>query len=238
MSSEQQTFVFALVFIITFSALFATMPTAFYGSGETAIDTPVPINASLLNDFTETESYNKSDFTVVSGPVLHYLYTLGGRDWMQFFDGTATFYLDAKVYVFGLWLGQTESVKCVASDGMTDRGYGLTLTEINADADEGEARYNLLFTGSGLSAGGIIFYWNSTTYASASDAWTAGALWFVHGIGLSTTANTDIIALLLQLLLLQLPEVPSLINVLIAGPLWACIVYLIWFIIKESLPFV
>jgi hypothetical protein len=60
----------------------------------------------------------------------------------------------------------------------------------------------------------------------------------LHGVGIDATAAMDIAQLLLGLLFLQLPDVPVLVNVLIAVPIWASVVYLIWFVIKETLPFV
>ena len=80
-------------------------------------------------------------------------------------------------------------------------------------------------------------YYNTTTYATASLAWDADALYFLHGVGIESTATNDIGALIISLLLLQLPEVPPLIAVFLAVPIWACIVYVLWFIIKEMIPF-
>jgi len=38
-------------------------------------------------------------------------------------------------------------------------------------------------------------------------------------------------------LFFQLPDVPFLINLLLATPLWACIIYLIWWFIISMIPF-
>jgi len=90
----------------------------------------------------------------------------------------------------------------------------------------------------GTSAGILIVYWNETLYADPEDAWTADALNILHGVGINETARMDIGSLLIGLLLLRLPDCPLLINLLLATPLYAAVVFLIWFVIKESLPFV
>ena len=77
-----------------------------------------------------------------------------------------------------------------------------------------------------------------TEYEDPEDAWDNDVLILLHGLGIEDTATANIGALIISLLLLQLPEVPTLINIFIAVPIWACIVYVIWYIIKEMIPFV
>ena len=91
---------------------------------------------------------------------------------------------------------------------------------------------------SSSAAGALVLYWNTTTYATSSDAWDNDDLYMLHGVGIESTATNDIGALIISLLLLRLPEVPPLVNVLLAVPIWACIIYVLWFIIKEMIPFV
>ena len=94
------------------------------------------------------------------------------------------------------------------------------------------------FTSSGAAAGALVCYWNTTTYATSSLAWASNELYMLHGVGIESTATNDIGALIISLLLLQLPQVPTLVNVFLAVPIWACIVYVLWFIIKEMIPFI
>lgn len=229
--AEQRTFIFSVVFIILFSSVLVTMPADLQGSGATT-EAVTPINPNFVSDFTAYEQYNKSFFSVI--PILHYVYELSPTTFECAF-ATDNFYLAAHVLFFGLWLGARDFSNFIAEDG-TDRGTTLSFTEIDTDAEEGVVRYNLFLSDAGTSAGGLVLWWNTTTYATSSLAWTAGALQFLHGIGF--TPNSDIVSLLLGLLLLQLPDCPVLINVLLATPIWASVVYLIWFVIKESLPFV
>jgi hypothetical protein len=229
--AEQRTFVFSVVFIIVFSALLVSIPADLQGEGSTA-NTITPVNPSLVSDFSESVDFLPSDFTYNI-----YSYTLGGRDWLCSYV-LGSLEVAAKVLVGGvLWLGQTEICKFYTEDG-ADRGTSLSFTEIASDASSGVVRYELEYSSAGGSAGGFVIYWNITAYTTPGAAWTADALYMLHGMGFDATAALNIAQLLLGLLFLQLPEVPLLVNVLIAVPIWASVVYLIWFVIKETLPFV
>ena len=226
-------FVFAVVFIIIFGALVASIPLGFQGRGDT-VELIVPVDPSILTDFTDAETYQKDNFTLV-GSVYVYEYNLANRDWIAGTDEIA-FALAAKVYLWFLWLGQVDQVKFTSPNGV-DRGTDISFAEIDSDSDDGAVRYSMQFTSSGSAAGALVCYYNTTTYATASLAWDADALYFLHGVGIESTATNDIGALIISLLLLQLPEVPPLIAVFLAVPIWACIVFVLWFIIKEMIPF-
>lgn len=231
MASEQQGFVFAVIFMIVFASILAAMPAGLQGPEET-VNIISPVDPKLLTDFTDYENYTKAVF--VSNA---YTYNdLGGRDWtITIYSGA--FYLGAKVYFLGLWLGGYDQVKFVSSTG-NDRGQDLSFTEIATDADEGQVRYSLIFVNDGNSAGGFVIYWNTTLYSDPEDAWDNSVLYLLHGVGLdSTAAGTNILEILFSLLFLQLPDVPVLVNILLATPVWASIIYIIWFIIKEMIPF-
>jgi len=235
MSSEQRGFVFSVTFIIVFSALLAAVPAGLQGTEETP-STVIPVDPSILTDFTDKENYTKSAFESIGAGLYMYQYSLGVRDWMCTTNNTV-FQLAAKVYFFFLYLGQFDRCKFTSSGGI-DRGTTLTLDEIDSDADEGAIRYTLQFTGSGQSAGAFIFYWNTTAWPDIADAWSNDELYLLHGIGIESTATNDIGELIISLLLLRLPQVPTLINIFLAVPIWACIIYVLWFIIKEMIPFV
>lgn len=231
MSSEQRSFVFSLTFIVVFSLLLATMPVGLQGPGDEP-DMPVPIDPNLIADFSATHSGVRSDFSSYQ-----HAYDLGGRSWLCISDDTY-FRVVAKILFFGiLWLGGLEYTKFISKNGV-DRGETLTMAEIEADALYGAARYSLQYVESGNSAGGFVTTWNTTAHATPSSAWMANVLYLVHGVGIDTAATMNIGVLLLSLLMLQLPDVPLLVNVLIAVPIWAGIVYVVWFIIKEMIPFV
>ena len=190
------------------------------------------VNPNVVAGFSDIETYQESNFS--SG---QYEYVLGGRTWVCV--GTVGgFGIGAKVFFAGfLWLGGIDLVKFISSEGV-DRGTGLTFPEIETDSTDGYIGYEMLYVDNGHAAGSFIVYWNSTEYTDPLDAWNNDVIYLMHGVGLESTAVIDIGSLLLDLLTLQIPQVPLLINVLIAVPIWASIIYLIWFIIKEMIPFI
>ena len=232
MANEMKGFVFAVTFIVIFATLLSTIPVGFQGQGATGT-LVTPVNPSLLSDFSATEDWTKADLNAYG----QYIYAaFGGRDWVfSYYVGTMQ--LGAKVLIGGiLWLGQLDSCVWTSSNG-TDRGSVLSITEIGTDAVDGVAQYTMTSLGSGNSLGGFIVYWNTTTYSNPSDAWTAEKLYLLHGIGIGASATSNIGSLIVNLLLLQLPDVPLLVNVLLITPIWACVIFVLWFIIKEMIPF-
>jgi len=137
-----------------------------------------------------------------------------------------------------LYIGHIDSCKFVSAEGV-DRGATLSFDEIDTDADNGTHRYNLQYLAApDISAGKWIVFWNTTAYDNSSHAWDNDELYLLHGMGIEETATRDILGIVIALLFFSLPEVPLLVNVLIATPMWACIIFLLWFIIKETMPFV
>ena len=232
---EMRGFVFSIVFIIVFSTLLSSISVGLRGTGGSP-DTVIPVDPSLITGFTASENYTGAVFSVLVGSIEWYQYDLGGRSWVIYKYDTY-FLLRAKVLIFGfLWFGQIDDCKFVSSTG-EDRGTELAFTEIESDATNGTIRYTLTFITDGNSAGGFVLYWNTTAYSDPSDAWDADKLYLLHGVGISETATANIGALIISLLLIQLPDVPVLVNMFLAVPIWACIVYVLWYIIKEMIPF-
>lgn len=232
MSSEQRGFVFGLAFIIIFSTLLATVPVGLQGQGDTP-DMVTPLDPSIVSGFSAIENYTKAAYS--SG---QYGYSLAGRDWVATHNGVVELGLFAKVLIVGIfWLGHRDQCKFISSDGI-NRGTALSLTEIDDDDDDGTHRYSIEYDDIGGSAGSLVVYWNITEYPSINHAWTNDSLYLVHGVGFENTATNNIGSLLVSLLLLQLPEVPLLVNILLVVPLWASIIYILWYVIKEMIPFV
>jgi len=233
--SEMRGFVFAVVFIVVFGTLLASVPAGLKGPNED-IDTVIPLDPNILAGFSESKNYTMSAYSGVA--LIKYDYDLGAISWRSITDNDTQIILAAKVFFWGiLWFGGLDACTFKSPSG-TDRGTQLDFDEIDADAEEGIVRYSLQFTGSGDSAGSFVVYWNETEYSSVSDAWDNDEAYLIHGIGFQASATTNIGALIVSLLFLQLPEVPVLINVFLAVPVWACIVYIIWYLIKEMIPFV
>ena len=229
---EMRGFVFSIIFIIVFSTLLNSVPVGLQGTGASP-DMVIPVDPSLITGFSDTENWTRAAYTLG-----FYDYdAFGGRDWTTGHDDT-DLGIFAKIKFLGaLWFGAMDICKFVSSEGV-DRGPYLSLTEMDTDDTDGTHRYDLKYVDSGDSAGKLVVYWNTTAYPAIADAWTAGDLHLLHGMGIEATATTNIGALIVSLLLLQLPDVPVLVNLLLATPIWACIIFVLWFIIKEMIPFV
>jgi len=233
MASEYRGFVFGVSFILIFATLLSTIPVDFQGA-DTAPDMVVGVDPLFVTGFSDFENWTKS--SIDEGG--NYEYNLGGYSWLFITIADSFFSLGSKVLIGGvLWLGQLDSCKFITEEGL-DRGGSLGIVEIAEDATDGVIRYNLQSIGSGNSRGGFVLYWNTTTYTDPLDAYNADVLYFLHGIGLGASATANIGALLVSLLFFQIPEVPLLVNMFIAIPIWASIVYVLWFVIKEMIPFV
>ena len=230
-SNEQYGFVFAVTYILLFSVIIATIPADLQGQGATP-DMITPLDPTLISGFSESETYGKANLTAFGQLV----YIQGGFEWV-FSHYVGTMQLGAKVFIGGvLWLGQLDSAEFISSEGV-NRGYVLSIAEITEDATNGTIRYSLRSLDSGNSMGGFVVYWNTTTYSDPSDAWDNEELYLLHGMGIEETAIVNIGSLLLDLLFLQLPDVPFLLSIITIGPLWASIIYIIWFIFVNMVPF-
>lgn len=228
-SDEMYGFVFSLLFLIFFGTLLATIPADLQGQGG-AGDVVTPINPSLVTGFSDSEWYVKTNYTGSA-----YEYNFNSRYWIATYTGTYLT-LSAKKLILGFWLGGLDVCDFINPDG-TNRGNTLEFTEIDTDADDGAVRYVLQFA-DGDPAGYFVVSWNTTTYATASLAWAGEELYLLHGVGFDNYATNNIGALLVSLLLLQLPDVPILVNLFLATPPWACIIFVLWYIITSMIPFV
>lgn len=228
-------FVFAVVFIIVFGTLLAAVPAGLQGPNELP-DTVIPIDPSILGGFAETVNYTPAAF---SGTVLlSYHYDLGVHSWTALTPAEGTHLMIARKIMFGLfWFGGYDDCRFYSPSGES-RGTQLDFDEINTDVEEGVVRYSLTLTESGDSAGSLVIYWDTDEYVDFQDAWNDAEAYLLHGVGFQSTATTNIGALIVSLLFLQLPDVPVLVNVFLAVPVWACIVFVLWFIVKEMIPFV
>lgn len=223
---------FSVTFILVFSAMVSMIPAGLQGP-ENEADGFSPLDPNLVSAFTDSTFYLRANFTLGT-----YTYDFNSRTWLCI-GNDAGFALGAKQLLFGwLWLGGMDQVKFVSPNN-TDRGTELYLSEIEEDSSDGYVSYSLIFSeGSGASAGTWVIYWNSTLYANSTVAWLNDGLYITHGVGFESSAVVDIGTLLLQVLFFQLPDVPIIIYIIMIGPIWACIIYLIWYIIKEMIPFI
>ena len=224
MSSEQYGFVVAVVFLLIFSAMVSTMPAGLSGSSGTPQEIG-NISPSLTGDFTSKAWWKKSNYT--GSPIASWSYDLNDLHWSTFHSATGYFYVAAKDYIGGvLWLGGYWYCDFQAPDG-TNRGSTLTLSQIDADSNEGSVSYSMMFHANGKSAGTFVVGWNASVYSSASDAWTAGAITFVHGVGFNDKSTNNIGALIVGLLTFSVPDIPVLVGLFLGAALWANIFFVL-----------
>lgn len=234
-STEQFGFVFAVTYLLVFTALLGLIPLDLQGS-ELTPDTIIPVDPVLVSGFSESQTINKTDMTTLY--LTSFQYTLGDFDFIALYDpGTpTTIHIVAKSYWLGyLWFGDVDPAILTRPDG--SQVGGISTTQIDSDATDGTIRYVMQLYYSGNSAGSLVIYWNTTAYATSQLAWDAGELYLLHGWGIGDSATANIGMLLIGLLTFTLPNVPTAIQVLFGAPYWASIVYILWFIFKEMIPF-
>jgi hypothetical protein len=232
--AEYKGFVFAIMFILFFSALVTMIPTGLYGAGEEP-DLVTPVEPILLAGFSVSENWTAGDL-VETNP--QYQYSLGGWDWYFYHRATGSIELGSKIYWGGfLHLGQLDSQEFISPSG-ENKGYSITCDDLDEDADNGTVRYDLYSISSGNSFGAMVFYWNTSEYSDSQDAFDNDELYYLHGMGFNEQATNNIGFLLVSLLFFQVPDVPAEINVFLITPTWASIIYILWYIIKEMIPFV
>lgn len=235
MASEQYGFTFSVIFIIIFAAVLGSIPAGLNGEGSTP-ESVGNISPSLLGDYSDHANWTTSSY--VGTPIGLHDYDLNSLHWSAIHTVTGYFYIGAKDYIGGvLWLGGYWYCDFQSPSGI-NRGTALTLANIDADAEDGSVTYTMLYHANGKSAGGFVIAWNTTTYTTAAFAWGNSSLYFLHGIGFAEKATNNIGALVVGLLTLSIPNVPVMIGLLMAVPIWACIFYVLWYIIKEMIPFV
>jgi len=233
-SNEHYGFVFAVTFIIIFTALVASIPADLQGQGATP-NILIPVTPNLLTDFTEAKQFSKVDFTLAIPYFGYYYYDLPTGATTFSCDIIAdSFRVGAHTLFVGVWLGGISWTNFISENG-TNYGTSISFSDLENDAEDGAVRYTLQYEDSGNSAGGFVFYWNTTTYPDPVDAWDNDELELVHGVGIS--ADVNVANLLLALLFLQLPDVPMLVNILLIGPVWASIIYVLWYIVTTMIPF-
>lgn len=236
-SSEMRGFVFSIVFIVIFAALLGSVPTGLNGEGTTPDDI-TPLDPSFVTGYSEKANWSITDIDSPIALGFNYQYELNTKDWLFSWLASSYFKLGSKIVFAGfLWLGTQAFVNFISQN---NENYGTTISydDIESDSIDGYAIYTLVYADNGNSAGDLRIYWNSTEYTDFEDAIDNDDAYFLHGVGFEDSSAMNMGSLLLQLMFLQLPDVPTLLNLLIAVPLWATIIFTVWFIIKETLPFV
>lgn len=232
--TEYRGFVFSLTFIIVFTALVASIPTGYQGLGDTP-ENITAIDPNIISGFADSINFTPNEFSPIP-PFEKYDYDLNSDSYRAYWSTVDfDFMLDRKILILDLfWFGAVD--ECEFKLDGASRGTDLAFSEIQADAEDGVVTYSI--EAASASVGSFIFHWNDTLYPSFKFAWGNDSVDVVHGIGFAESATADVGQLIIGLLFLQLPDVPVLLNLILASPLWASIIYLLWFIIKEMIPFV
>jgi hypothetical protein len=115
-----------------------------------------------------------------------------------------------------------------------DRGTTLTFLEIYNDSEEGTVRYSAVCP---QATSGVVFVWNASDYVYPWDAWGNGSLTVIHGIGASAFAPQNALSLVLGMLTFQIADIPILLQVILNAPIYADVAFLVWFLVKEVIPF-
>ena len=156
--AEMRGFVFAITFIMIFSALISTIPAGLQGP-ENAPETVIPIDPRLLTTFSESVNYTTSSYSLWYAGVYWYDYVLGSKEWVSTTDNSSWFALSAKVLFFGIWFWGVDICSFITLNG-ENRGEDISFEEITEDADDGAVRY-VLELASGDEAGSfIVFVWS------------------------------------------------------------------------------
>ena len=228
--TEMRGFVFAVSFLLISSAILGSAPA---GLITPSYDNPslVGLDPALVTGFSSYTQYTKSNYTLVAGTYIE-SYLLGGWDWYTVSDNT-NYMLGVKQYIWIIWVS-TDTCEFTTEKGIP-RGTELTFTEITADAENGTVRYSAIHSQGSSS---VLFWWNTTDYATAASAWAGDELYITHGVGVNDEAPVQVLSLLLGMLTFSLPDVPFLIQLMLSTPIFASVIYLIWFLVKEVIPFV
>ncbi len=221
--AEMKTFAFVVSFLLIYSAFLSTVPP---GLLTDTYDDPTltEIDPQLVVGFGSYVQYDLTNYTAGE-----FSYSLGGFEWNVWDLGGVT--LGTKVIIF-IWI-DTNWVEFILESGES-RGVGVFWATVQADADNGTTRYTLV---NNAITSGMVLYWNPNDYTYCWDAWGNDSLYIIHGVGASDESPQNALSLVLGMLTFSIPGIPFLLQVLLSSPIYASILYLIWFLIKEVIPF-
>ena len=223
--AEMKNFAVVVSVLLIYSALLGTMPAGFMTA---TYETPelADIDPQLIVGFENYVTMNSTNFT--AGGVD---YDFGGHGWTaQVINGIFSLFYRTQFLIFiPVYTGTTLTFESF------DRGDFLTWETIYTDSEDGLARYTAKCP---QLTSGLVFTWNTTDYTYPWDAWGNGSLIIVHGVGANiANAPLDVLSLLLAMLTYSVADIPPLLQVLLNSPIYASVLFLVWFIIKEVIPF-
>lgn len=223
--AEMKTFAFVVSFLLIYSAFLSTVPP---GLLVDTYENPIiaDVNPQLLVGFNESVQYNSTSYTGN-----YYGYELGGYEWASW-ESVTSYKMGVKAIVWAIWV--STALNDFVNEEGENRGTELTFVEMQEDSDNGTVRYDAV---NRFVSSGVVFYWNTNDYTYAWEAWGNDSLQVIHGIGASAESPQNALSLVLGMLTFSIPGIPFLLQVLLSSPIYASILYLIWFFIKEVIPF-
>ena len=225
--AELKTFSIVVSFLLIYSALLGTMPAGFMTA---TYETPelADIDPQLIVGFENYVTYNSTNFTAGGLD-----YGFGGHLWSAV-DTTGIISLYYRTILF--LIIPVYTAVTFTFEGGFDRGESdLTWVQIQTDSEEGITRYTAKCP---QVSSGLVFMWNTSDYLYAWDAWGNDSLLIVHGVGADiANAPLDVLSLLFAMLTYSVADIPPLLQVLLNSPIYASVLFLIWFFIKEVIPF-
>lgn len=222
--AEMKGFVIVVSFLLIYSALLGTMPAGFTTDTYEAPSLGT-IDPQLISGFDSYAMYNVTNYTASALD-----YSMGGHLWTSLESATVftIYYRTIIFFIIPVYTTQEFSFEGAS------RGYELEWATVQDDAENGTVRYTATCP---QATTGVMFVWNSSDYQYCWDAWGNGSLTVIHGIGASAFAPQNALSLVLGMLTFSIPNIPTLIQVLLSAPIYACVAFLVWFFIKEVIPF-
>ena len=230
-SSTASTFVFLVTLIGVFAVLVGSMPSGFYEVAPNYTET------STRDEWFPQEDIGYMNYTDSTN------LTKGVRAYLTIGDVTVDVNWDVYPYIDNIWFLHTWPVFWWYDHHLFDNN-PITLSDIEANSPhEGYAnRSYIVQTCPCPKTYYTYFVYNSTEYASWSEAWDDGALDLYMGMGWSDAIEKmNAWSLIWNVLTFQAPEVfgtgasANLMNAIIAIPLWASFaiigaIMILWFI--------
>lgn len=213
-------------FLLIYSAFLGTIPVGFLPSTYSN-PTITPVDPQLTTGFSTYVVSNSTNFTLGLCD-----YSMGGFDWHSVASAVG-FGLGVKIYTLGIFWLTTDWVIFTTKTGQS-RGDWLTWAYVYADAVNGTAYYTAVCSS---ASSAVVFSWNNTAYTYPWNAWGNDSLYIIHGMGASDYAPQSALSLVFGMLTFSLPGIPVLLQVILSAPIYVSILYLIWFFIKEVIPF-
>lgn len=248
--------IFAFSFLVFFGLFIALIPSDFGYTGRTYAQPQNKIEdwkGMDLMRYNFTETWNTTLVYGVGGNT--YNFPVGGRNlyFKSYFSAYENYIRLAHRYGFGLlwyeymdWYDENEVLRSFQQSGVAT----ITTNELDADfITFGNLEYGVICKGAGSGSSYFqvtaIFSFNTTLYASPSNAYYNDALDILIGINpVNINVNFDIWGLITSLLTFNTVQVFGssgtevlLLNMAIVAPFWAAIIIFAAAILLELIPF-